>query len=178
MLAVAPAPEFSLKSVLVATDFSDASDRPLQHALAIARHYGAKVYLANVLSALGFTLAGPDALNAATDAAWRDAHNLESRLVQSGALADLPYEFIIGKGPVWEVLNQLVRQKYVDLIVSGTHGRRGLHKVLLGSVAEQIFRNADCTVFTVGPGSYPESRVDEVPANRRFLFPIDFAEAS
>ncbi len=178
MSAIASAVDPRLKSVLVATDFSVTSQKPLRHALAIARHYGAKLYLAHVVSSLGFTLAGADALNAATEAAKRDAHHLETRLVESGALAGLHHEFIIGQGAVWEVLNQVIRQEEVDLIVSGTHGRRALRKVLLGSVAEQIFRYADCMVFTVGPGSYQESRVDDLLPNRTFLFLTDFTEAS
>lgn len=178
MSAIASAVDARLKSVLVATDFSEASQKPLRHALAIARHYGAKIYLAHVVSSLGFTLAGADALNAATEAAKRDAHHLETRLVESGALAGLHHEFIIGQGAVWEVLNRIIRQEKVDLIVNGTHGRRALRKVLLGSVAEQIFRYADCMVFTVGPGSYHESRVDDSVPNRTFLFPTDFTEAS
>jgi len=178
MSAIASAVEPRLKSVLVATDFSETSQKPLRHALAIARHYGAKLYLAHVVSSLGFTLAGADALNAATEAAKRDAHHLETRLVEGGALAGLHHEFIIGQGAVWEVLNRIIRQEQVDLIVNGTHGRRALRKVLLGSVAEQIFRYADCMVFTVGPGSYQESRVDDLLPNRTFLFPTDFTEAS
>jgi len=176
--AIASAVDPNLKSVLLATDFSEVSQKPLQHALAIARHYRAKLYLTHVVSSLGFTLAGADALNAATEAAKRDAHHLETRLVESGALAGLHHEFIIGQGAVWEVLNRIIRQEQVDLIVSGTHGRRALRKVLLGSVAEQIFRYADCMVFTVGPGSYQESRVDDLLPNRTFLFLTDFTEAS
>jgi len=176
--AIASAVEPRFKSILVATDFSEVSQKPLQHALAIARHYGAKLYLAHVVSSLGFTLAGADALNAATEAAKRDAHHLETRLVESGALAGLHHEFVIGQGAVWEVLNRIIRQEQVDLIVNGTHGRRALRKVLLGSVAEQIFRYADCMVFTVGPGSYHESRVDDSILNRSFLFPTDFTDAS
>ena len=178
MSAIASAVDPRLKSVLVATDFSEASQKPLRHALAIARHYGAKLYLAHVVSSLGFTLAGADALNAATAAAKRDAHHLETRLVESGALAGLHHEFIVGQGAVWEVLNQVIRQEQVDLIVSGTHGRRGLQKMVLGSVAEQIFRYADCIVFTVGPGSYQEARADEILPNRTFLFATNFDEAS
>ncbi len=178
MSGIASAVDVRLKSVLVATDFSETSQKPLRHALAIARHYGAKLYLAHVVSSLGFTLAGADALNAATEAAWRDARQLETRLVETGVLAGLRHEFIVCQGAVWEALNEIIRQEEVDLIVSGTHGRRGLRKVLLGSVAEQIFRYADCMVFTVGPGSYQESRVDDVLPNRTFLFPTDFGESS
>lgn len=66
------ATDVHLKSVLVATDFSEASEKALHHALAIARHYHAKIYLAHVVSSLGFTLAGPEATTEAAALAVRD----------------------------------------------------------------------------------------------------------
>lgn len=62
MSLVAPAVKLRLKSVLIATDFSEASEKPLCHALAIARPYRAKFYLAHVVSSLGYTIGGPDAV--------------------------------------------------------------------------------------------------------------------
>ena len=178
MSLVVPAVDIRLKSVLIATDFSETSEKPLRHALAIARHYGSKFYLAHVISSLGFTLVGPDAVIAATEAGWRDAHQLEGTLIQSGALADLRHEVIVCQGDVWKELEKVVRQEQVDLLVIGTRGRRGLGKLLLGSVAEQIFRHADCLVLTVGPGSSPSSPVESSRAMRPFLFATDFGEAS
>ncbi|HUI41467.1 MAG TPA: universal stress protein [Terriglobia bacterium] len=179
MSLVAPAVDVRLNSVLIATDFSEASEKPLRHALAIARHYGAKFYLAHVVSSLGFTLVGPDAVLAATEAVSRDAHELEDELVQQGALAGLRHEVIVRHGlDLWEELEKVVRQEQVDLVVIGTHGRRGLGKLLLGSVAEQIFRHAACLVLTVGPGSYQETPVEGARPIRPFLFATDFGEAS
>jgi len=175
---VAPTADLCLKSILVATDFSEASEKPLRHALAIARHYGAKFYLVHVVSSLGFTLVGPDAVSAATEAVWRDAHQLEDDLVQRGALAGLRHEAIVRQGDVWEELEKVVRQEQVDLMVIGTHGRRGLGKLLLGSVAEQVFRRADCLVLTVGPGSFQENPVESTRAIRPFLFAMDFGGTS
>lgn len=63
-------------------------------------------------------------------------------------------------------------------MVIGTHARRGLGKLLLGSVAEHIFRHADCLVLTVGPGSLQGSPVGSGRAIRPFLFATDFSEAS
>ena len=63
MSLVAATGDIHLKSVLIATDFSEASEKALRHALAIARHYGAKFYLAHVVSSPAFTLVGPDAVN-------------------------------------------------------------------------------------------------------------------
>jgi len=85
MSLVAPTADLRLKSILVATDFSEASEKTLRHALAIARHYGAKFYLVHVVSSLGFTLVGPDAVSAATEAVWRDARQLEDDLAGRSA---------------------------------------------------------------------------------------------
>jgi nucleotide-binding universal stress UspA family protein len=75
-------------------------------------------------------------------------------------------------------LKEIIRQKEIDLIVTGAHGRRGIRKVLLGSIAEQIFRNADCPVFTVGPDSHAQRRAGGDLEKMTFLFPTDFGEAS
>jgi len=174
MSLVAANGDILLKSVLIATDFSEASDKALRHALAIARHYGAKLYLAHVVSSLGFTLVGPEAVNLATQIVSRDASELENRLVQSGALAGLRHEVIVSQGNVWDQLGRIIGREQVELVVIGTHARRGLGKLLLGSVAEHIFRHAGCLVLTVGPGSLEDSPVGSARAIRPFLFATDF----
>jgi nucleotide-binding universal stress UspA family protein len=58
---------------------------------------------------------------------------------------------LIGQGAVWDVVLEMIHQHGIDLIIVGTHGRRGLSKLLLGSVAEEVFRMAPCPVLTVGP---------------------------
>ena len=178
MTLAVPTGDLHLKSVLIATDFSEASEKALRHALAIARHYGAKLYVANVVSSLGFNLVGADAVNAAVEAVRRDAHRLKDRLAQSGALSGLRHEVIVLQGDVWEELEKVVRQEQVDMVVIGTHGRRGLGKLLLGSVAEQIFRRAECLVLTVGPGSLQDSPIGSTRPIRPFLFATDFTAAS
>jgi len=167
-----------LKSVLIASDFSEASAKPLRHALTIARHFGANFYLAHVVSSLGYTLAGPQALDLACDAAARDAAKLEQELVEGGLLAGQNHEFLVRQGIVWQELEALVREKNADLLVIGTHGRKGLGKLFLGSVAEQIFRHADCLVLTVGPRSFQNSSLENIAAPRTYLFATDFGAAS
>jgi len=178
MTFVSATGDIHVKSVLIATDFSEASDKALRHALAIARHYGAKLYLVHVVSSLGFTLVGPDAINLATETVSREACELENRLVQSGALIGVPHEVIIRQGNVWDELGKIIDQKQIELVVIGTHARRGMGKLLLGSVAEHIFRHAGCLVLTVGPGALQESPVGSARAIRPFLLATDFNEAS
>jgi nucleotide-binding universal stress UspA family protein len=168
---VRPSVDVDLKSVLLATDLSEASQKPLHHALTIARHYGAKFYLAHVVSSPGFTIAGPQALKLASEAATRDLQQLEHDLVESGSLAGIDHEFIIREGDVWEQLQSLISENQIELLILGTHGRRGFGKLLLGSVAENAFRHADCLVLTVGPNSYP---LDLSRTSPKFLFATDF----
>ncbi|MGA2371357.1 MAG: universal stress protein [Candidatus Korobacteraceae bacterium] len=178
MSRVVPSGDLRLNSVLIATDFSEASEKALRHGLAIARHYGARLYLVHVVSSLGFTLVGPDAINEAVEAVRRDAHQMQDRLAQSGALAGVRHKVIVLAGDVCEELEKVIRQEQVDLVVIGTHARRGLGKLLLGSVAEAIFRRTECLVLTVGPGSLQDSPVGSTRAIRPFLFATSFSEAS
>lgn len=141
----------SLDRVLVATDFSEVSEKALHHAIAIARRYGAKFYLAHIVSSSGFNLVGPESIVQATDLALNDARQLEAKLTKSGALAGLSHEVVVTSGNVWEELKLIASTERVDLIVIGTHGRTGLSKIVMGSVAETIFRHASCPVLTVGP---------------------------
>lgn len=63
----------------------------------------------------------------------------------------MEHKELIEQGEVPEVLSKLVRKHGIELIVIGTGGRKGLEKLLLGSVAEEVFRNAECPVLTIGP---------------------------
>jgi nucleotide-binding universal stress UspA family protein len=167
-----------LESVLIAYDFSDASRKPLRHALSIARHFHAKLYIAYVVSSIGYGIAGPEASQLAGEGSVRDAHRLEAELLKSGALTGLEYEFIIREGNVWDELKLVIQQKHVDAVVAGTHARGGLGRLVLGSVAEQIFRQADCIVLTVGPGAREESLIEKRETIHPFLFATDFGAAS
>lgn len=173
-----PADQVGVKSILAAYDFSDASRKPLRHALTIARHFGAKLHVAYVVSSIGYGIAGPEASQLAAEGSQRDAQQLETDLLKSGALAGLQYEFITREGHVWEQLEFIIQKKQIDAIVVGTHGREGLGRLVLGSVAEQVFRQANCLVLTVGPGSQEDSLIERKEPLRPFLFATDFSTAS
>jgi len=152
--------------------------KPLRRALAIARGYGAKLYVAHVVSPASYLMAGPEALERACEAAAEDAQQLQRDLEHDGALNGLDHEFIIRRGRVWEELQAVILQNQIDLVVIGTHGRRGLEKLLLGSVAQKVFRQANCPVLTVGPHSYQNGPIDLNGETRIYLFATDFGEAS
>lgn len=167
-----------LKSILVASDFSPVSAKALRHGVAIARHYGSKLYLLHVVSALGFNMVGPEAVAQATELAWRGARGIGSRLVPKGALDGLSHEIVITHGEVWKQVERVIKQEQIDMLVVGTHSRIGLSKIILGSVAEQIFRHASCPVLTIGPHCPTEAQAVPSGTMRPLLFPTNFSDKS
>jgi len=166
------------RSILVATDFSDASEKALRHSLALAGFYGSKLCLAHVVSSLGLTMAGPGAIAACEEAVSREAASLEDSLIQTGALTGIQHKFIVRQGELWPELREIIQQESADLLVVGTHGRHGIAKLFFGSIAEQIFRQADCPVLTFGPGSHNRPWFDTSSTHPTFLFATDFGPAS
>jgi nucleotide-binding universal stress UspA family protein len=165
-----------LKNILLATDFSPASDAALPHALTIAGHYGSELYIGHVicpefadLFAPGFT---PTMLKHARGFAQQNVERLLSAAGQRGVSC----RPLIGQGAIWDVLLDMIHQNNIDLIVVGTHGRRGPRKLLLGSVAEEVFRLAPCPVLTVGPKT-SEMRSADVQLDH-ILYPLEFVPDS
>jgi nucleotide-binding universal stress UspA family protein len=90
-------------------------------------------------------------------AAWPKLEEEEERFRQEAKqrleriLQKTPHETDFLPGQVLPVVRELIGSKDIDLLVIGTHGRTGMDKVVLGSAAEEIFREATCPVLTVGP---------------------------
>ena len=166
------------RSVLIATDFSDASEKALRHSLALARFYGSRLCLVHVVSALGLTIAGPGAIAACEEAVLREAAELEDLLIRSGALNGIQHKFIVRQGELWPQLREIAREEKIDLIIVGAHGRHGIAKLFFGSIAEQIFRQADRPVLTFGPDSHDRPWFQTPSARSTFLFATDFGHAS
>src|SRR5260370_8810033 len=149
MQAVQARTRIALKNLLFATDFSPAADAAAPFAIQIVRSYGAKVYGVHVNPFDNYTAAAPEAWAAMAEAAEKETKDHAQRLNEQ--LKGIQHEVMIGEGNIWEVISNLTKEKEVDLIVLRTRGPTGLGKALLGSVAEEILRQAPCPVLTVGP---------------------------
>ncbi|MGO9432992.1 MAG: universal stress protein [Terracidiphilus sp.] len=151
--AFTPMKSLEVKSILVATDLTESADKALEHGIAIARYYHATLYVVYVVSSLAFTLAGPEAVEAAAEASERDINDLVHELVESGRLSGVEVRPIVLKGNLDEEMDSFARAHRVDLIIVGTHGRCGMSRLLFGSVAQLISKRCCCPVLTVGPRS-------------------------
>lgn len=165
----------SLKNILYATDFSRYSDAALPFALSIARKYGSKIFATHIVSLMPFAGSAPtQALRALAAQGVREARETMERV--QARCKEIPREALIRRGEIWTELGKIIQEKDIDMVVCGTHGRTGVSKVLLGSVAENIYRHAACPVLTVGPNvaGEPESLGDV----HTILYPTDFSPES
>jgi nucleotide-binding universal stress UspA family protein len=178
MPVAASAVEVALKRIMVAIDFSPCSTKALRHSLARARNYDATLYLVHAVSSLGYTLAGEEAAVTAKEVADRDMEQLEEALEKSGALYGIPHHAMVIRGELCPEIERLVEQEQIDLLVMGTRSRTGIGRLLLGSVAESVFRHATCPVLTVGP-SVPNRMLEYAQTQlHSVLFATDFGPAS
>lgn len=143
----------SVQNVLFATDFSFTSESARPYAIALCRHFGSTLHTAHVVSDVSIVAmtGGVDYVGMST--LYEDARSqAKEKLSQiCGRLRGISHREHVRHGEIWENLAGIVEENKIDLIVLGTHGRTGLGKLLLGSVAENILRHASCPVLTVGP---------------------------
>jgi nucleotide-binding universal stress UspA family protein len=165
----------TFRNILSATDFSRTSEAALAYAAALARHYGAKVYVVHVTRPELYIFGPPGALPRTLVEIDAEAEQKTRTLMSSLYLRDVPYELLLRLGDVVEVLTELSTEYKIDLLVVGTHGRRGLRKLLLGSLAEELIRLASCPVLTVGPRSALTLAALDL---KRILYVTDFSEES
>jgi nucleotide-binding universal stress UspA family protein len=138
-------------NIAIATDFSPWSDRATQHGLLVARQYGACVHILHAVRRSEFWLV-PDMLVPLDTLADQDSEDLIARLRAKHSLDNLDYRCWNLDGEV-PVLEDFVRDHEIDLMVLGTRGRKGISKLLMGSVSEEISGCVSCPVLTVGPWS-------------------------
>jgi nucleotide-binding universal stress UspA family protein len=141
------------RRILHASDFSPASAPAFTKAVALARERHAELALVHVLDpAMPITdgVVSPPTYAALLTAARESARTRLARLVARAARAGVHATPILREGPPWSEIVRASRAPGVDLVVIGTHGRTGLSRLLLGSVASRVVGLARCPVLTVG----------------------------
>lgn len=146
-----------IKKIMFATDFSEGSSHALPYAVDMVKRYSARLYLVHVVYDVAKT-AGWYVPHVSMDEMYKD--------IENGARAELDKCFIeemhgfkelervVLKGIPYEELTRFAAEQAIDMIVLGTHGRKGLDRMLFGSTAEQVVRYAPCPVLSVRIPNY------------------------
>lgn len=144
-------------TLLVATDFSEASQPATAYAFRLARALQARLYLLHVIPeidlqlmrAISERLQSTITPTAFTDLFYTEADKRLAQVVADAQAADLVIERLIVTGQPAAAIISWATAKQVQLILLGTHGRGRLDRFLLGSVAEEVLRRAPCSVLVV-----------------------------
>ena len=148
----------SIKSVLVPTDFSDASEAALNYGKSMAEAFGASLHLVHVMEDL-LAHAWAAEVYVASAPNLREEIERESRLRLETMLPEADRErmharvALLAGSPFIEII-RYAKANDIDLIVMGTHGRGPIAHMLLGSVAEKVVRKSPCPVLTVRDGQH------------------------
>jgi nucleotide-binding universal stress UspA family protein len=139
---------FGLRRILVPTDFSQTSEAALRYAAALARAFKAQLHLLHV----------PEHPGEAAEAEYpiglfetmqNAAHERLGDLLTEAEMRELQPVRAMRLGRPTDEIVRYASEHEIDLIVMGTHGREGVARMLLGSVAEKVVRRAACPVLTV-----------------------------
>jgi nucleotide-binding universal stress UspA family protein len=150
MQAIDTRTRIRLRNILYCTDLSPAAADAFPHAVGFASHFGAKLYVLYVRRT--------DQLTSAPEQ-WPATAELTHVERELKALLEgnpgIDSEALIKDGALWNSVESTIEARKIDLVVLGTRGRSGLARILLGSAAEEILRQAPCPVLTVGPHISP-----------------------
>jgi glycine betaine transporter len=139
------------KNILVPTDLSAHAEVALDYACELASKLGATIHLVNVIGipALGVPELGLAVTSSLLDSMISDNQKaLEALAARKRGTATIG-QILMKTGDARDSIDQTAKEIGADLIVMGTHGRRGVSRALLGSVAETVVRTAPCPVLTV-----------------------------
>lgn len=164
----------SIRRILWPTDFSTGAGRAFPYAAALASWHEAELHVLNVQENGGRETGMDDSFPVSQDT-LSDLLNAQGdppQHVDLDALT-LVQEQRENGSPAATIVSY-VEEHDVDLVVTGTHGRRGLQRLLIGSVAEEVLRTAPCPVLTVRG----EKEVAPAWSVRNILVPVDFSDAS
>ncbi len=147
-----------LQRILVPTDFSAYSEEAMTYACAFAEQFEAELHVVHVLQDLVGVVPDPGvAFPPPGDYMGELQASAEKALLQMPAPEWAAKHTVVRatrQGPPFLEIVRYAKELEIDLIDSVTHGRGGLAHVLLGSVAERVFRKAPCPVLTVRPGEH------------------------
>jgi len=168
-----------IKKILFPTDFSRCADQALSHAVFLAEKYGAEIHVLHVITLFEDQ---PSVVNDEIAESGEMIKKLEmiaekelNKVFDSKSSDDLKIITVTRRGlSAAPTILEYASDNNIDLIVMGTHGRRGLGHLFLGSAAEEVVRLSPCPVFTIRETEVPKPAVQV----NKILVPIDVSDHS
>jgi nucleotide-binding universal stress UspA family protein len=165
-----------INKILCPVDFFAASDAAVKYAAGLATNYDAKLYLLHVVApvapaAFEFPMNAVDLTQALEESSMRELKGLEAKVRLTGAAVQSE----LRAGDVYDEIKRAIDIQKPDLIVMGTHGRRGAERWFMGSTTEKLLRHSPVPLVTI---SACGERFAASPKFRRILVTTDFSEGT
>jgi nucleotide-binding universal stress UspA family protein len=172
--AAAAIPAARFRNILLPTDFSDCARQAIPYATGIARKYESKLHLCHIVTPAPFVIGAPEAAPAMYESRAENSRKELENLLCAEEREGIATDNVVATGSLNETIRRIIQEREIELVIAGTHGRTGIRRLFLGSVAEEICRVVTCPVMTIGPWFLPrrEMRI------RRILFPTDLSDES
>lgn len=139
----------AIHNVLVATDFSESAAAALDYGRVLAHSFGARLHVMHVAEPPVTDFLTPGAPMPVIDTVPAERRQLEASVTDDDRQTlKAKVVFARNNGTADSILDY-AKQRHIDLVILGTHGRRGLARLVSGSVAETVVRLAPCPVLTV-----------------------------
>ena len=174
-----------IKLILCPIDFSEFSLRAYQHALSLAEHYRAKLVAQHVVELWRYPYADYAAslgdYERFSQALREGGKEQLQEFVKNHTHDEIQPQLVVQQGIAPDSILSFAQAEKTDVIVMGTHGRRGFDRLMLGSVTDRVMRRAPCPVLAVGKASHDSVASDEERHRRhlsRILFCTDFSDNS
>lgn len=148
----------SIKNILVPSDFSEPCEAALRYGVALADAFSSSLHVLHVLEEPVVTAMAPEAyamsLPGLLDELERRSRERLDGLLTEEQRTKFRAKLVSERGSPFVEIVRYAREKDIDLLVMGTHGRGAIAHMLMGSVAERVVRKAPCPVLTVRPSQH------------------------
>ena len=163
----------TINKILCPVDFCPASDASVKYAASLAANYGAKIHLLHVITPVlpaqyDYAISSIDIVKELETAANAEMTALAERTRRTGVVCDVDIRI----GDVYDEIKKTIEAAKPELVVMGTHGRRGLERWFMGSTTEKLLRHSPVPLLTISESG---EKVAESPAFRRILVTTDFS---
>ena len=175
-----------IKLILCPIDFSEFSVRAYRHALSLAEHYRARLVAQHVVElwrypSLGFD-ASADLYDGFCEAMRENGMEQLQKFVKDHHYGEVRPELVVQEGMAADFILAFAEAQKADVLVMGTHGRRGYDRLMLGSVTDRVMRRSPCPVLAVNKLPEDLTTAGAAPGHghrlRQILFCTDFSENS
>ena len=166
----------TIKKILCPVDFFPASDAAVNYAAGLAANYDAEIYLLHVITPIAaggyeYAIDTTEIIKSMEDRSAQEMNELRAKVRAAGVIAETELRV----GDVYEEIKWVIGALKPDLIVMGTHGRRGVERWFIGSTTEKLLRHSPVPLVTISAAG---EKSFAAPRFRRLLVTTDFSEGT